>query len=288
MKKSSSAINCPLCNQPVEEIFLSLDRPVFPFPVDSQEKESMHGRDFHLEDIVLDYYYCQSCALLFSSLIHDERFLRSLDYLYSVHYKNFVTRFESSSEAKPIRHLMDLLSGSIRSMSCGKDCNILEIGCFDGYILYKLKEEGYANSLGVEPNGCASREAKKHGMEVISDFFPPKEKLHRLFDVIFSRFVIEHVVDLKGFLEEMVERSSPDGMIAVEMPNPYHFIAQGNPNLFYPAHTLIPTDLTLANYFSARGFEYVYSKVTENKEGIQALFSKKRLGEEWTKSEEAI
>ena len=101
----------------------------------------------------------------------------------------------------------------------GKHGKILEIGCAKGYFLTKAKNRGY-QVYGVELNEKNCQIARKSLGDTIynSDLF----NIHfenEMFDVIYMRDVIEHIPNLKPFLQELARIAKPGSQLFIETHN---------------------------------------------------------------------
>jgi 2-polyprenyl-3-methyl-5-hydroxy-6-metoxy-1,4-benzoquinol methylase len=107
----------------------------------------------------------------------------------------------------------------ISSRFVKKDDKVLEIGCARGGYLKKLAKEG-AIAEGLEMNSDALAEAKKSGLAVFPDSietFSQKKKLY--YDVVASFQVLEHVPEVKSFLDASLTVLKPGGLMVISVPN---------------------------------------------------------------------
>lgn len=94
---------------------------------------------------------------------------------------------------------------------------ILEIGCFDGYLLKKLQDLGY-EVVGCDP--CQGAEIGiKEGVPIKREFFKPDLFPNTSFDLVIMRHLIEHIKDPTKFLKIIRSIIRPDGLVAIETPN---------------------------------------------------------------------
>ena len=97
-------------------------------------------------------------------------------------------------------------------------CDILEIGCSSGFMLDAFKENGF-KCIGIEPSGVFSDFLSQSGhnhYRSISELL--EEKPRKKFDLIVHFFVLEHISDTRGFLEEQLDLLKPAGTIIAEVP----------------------------------------------------------------------
>jgi SAM-dependent methyltransferase len=100
---------------------------------------------------------------------------------------------------------------------------VLDFGCYDGYLLRKLRERNHIEGIGVDIAPAAVELAKKlsdlDGLEfVVSDGLPLPFPTAS-FDVVVCSEVLEHVPDLEGVLNEVARVIAPGGRLYATMPN---------------------------------------------------------------------
>ena len=113
---------------------------------------------------------------------------------------------------------------TIESVIKKKNKKILDIGCGPGFFLQRAKEKGW-NVLGIEPSSKAAKYAKDKGIPIIESTFESflltnKEK----FDVIHSKFFLEHVPNPKNICKECYDLLNPNGVICFEVPNDFNIL----------------------------------------------------------------
>lgn len=123
---------------------------------------------------------------------------------------------------------------------------VLEVGCAKGDFLLRVKENIGVSVTGLELNEKAIEEAKRNGLKVSNDtiqdysFKHPKE-----FDVVCSFQVLEHVVDVKSFIEGKINCLRSGGYLVIAVPNNSSFIKyERNGPLNCPPHHMGLWDYT--------------------------------------------
>ena len=121
--------------------------------------------------------------------------------------------------------------------------SVLEIGCFDGYVLHKLQKIGF-DVTGCDPSIGADI-GKQFGVNIKkqmfnSDYFYSQ---NIFFDIVISRHFIEHVVDPKTLVDDMKKVLKPEGLLIIETPNVNYYIKHGIMDVF-PTHPGIFFSLT--------------------------------------------
>lgn len=115
--------------------------------------------------------------------------------------------------------------------------NVLEIGSGKGVFLEKLKVKN-VNAEGIEHNEgaikiCLSKNLNVHGSSII-ELLPAKAGT---FDFICMFQTLEHVSDVRGFLNSLLQLLKPNGRLIFSVPNMDSFIGQLNDDCFnMPPH----------------------------------------------------
>ncbi|MDD2680366.1 MAG: methyltransferase domain-containing protein, partial [Candidatus Omnitrophica bacterium] len=136
-------------------------------------------------------------------------------------------------------------------MGCGLPRGkVLDIGCYDGYFLSLLKEQGYA-VRGIEPNPAGSIAEKKYGIPVIKDFFSDRYFKPESIDIIVIRNILEHMSNVNDFLKSVVTILKPGGHIFIEVPNVLSSFKEGALGCFFHQHL---------SYFSLEVLLYLLSR----------------------------
>jgi len=132
-------------------------------------------------------------------------------------YENYFT----FSQWKNQPHVERLISVTRALTGLGPQTRLLEIGCNDGSFLESLRLQGIANCFGVEPANDVYQLARAKGLNVLNSFFGTKmlDKLDGDYDVVVTRQVLEHIVDLHDFVGAITQVMKPDGMLIIEIPD---------------------------------------------------------------------
>ncbi len=127
-----------------------------------------------------------------------------------------VERFPFSLYHRPIReHAL----GVIREEGLGRELDLLNVGCGFSQILTHLPSRHRYTGVDVDPRTlevCRARfpHARFETCESYSLPFPSES-----FDVVFATEVIEHVLDTRAWLAELLRVLRPGGRLQLSTPN---------------------------------------------------------------------
>jgi 2-polyprenyl-3-methyl-5-hydroxy-6-metoxy-1,4-benzoquinol methylase len=96
---------------------------------------------------------------------------------------------------------------------------VLEIGCGAGLFLQQLAAKN-CETTGLELNHKAVNDCRKKGLNVhdeLIESFAAKKKEY--FDIVCSFQVLEHVKDVKSFIESALVTLKPGGKLIISVPN---------------------------------------------------------------------
>ena len=111
---------------------------------------------------------------------------------------------------------------------------IIEVGCGGGYLLNRLKGEGFA-VLGIDPSPVAVKAGEELGYQVVKDFYPLKTPIEKG-DVFLHYDVLEHTEDPVAFLREHKEELSDNGIICFAVPDVSGAIELGDISMVIHEH----------------------------------------------------
>lgn len=116
---------------------------------------------------------------------------------------------------------------------------VLEIGCGDGVFLKMLKNNGVQDIEAIELNEGAVADLKKDGYNIYNELiegFAPKHIGQ--YDVVCFFQVLEHIYDIKSFLDAALLTLKKGGRMLIAVPhnNPYLLRYDVNHTLNLPPH----------------------------------------------------
>ncbi len=119
-------------------------------------------------------------------------------YTYNYHYKLMLKNCKKQNP-----RILDIGSGPGLFVKCGKELNL--------------------DVLGLEPSKLAYEYSEKMGLKVVNDFFSEKiaEKYGK-FDIVYAKFVVEHLPNPREFIKNIKSALNPDGIICLIAPNDFN------------------------------------------------------------------
>ena len=242
--------NCPTGNDNCKIVNLINFKnfPYFTSPVSYANKKKIL-KNFSKNNIVcpLNVITCQKCYHCFLRKIPNQK---TMDYLYSNYY-NYPSALEGSFEPTRDNRFLSFFKKNVFSKL--KEINskkILEIGCYDGYILYNIKKSGL-NVTGCDPSKGAEI-GKKFGLNIIKQFFKPDYFTNKklFFDIIISRHFLEHTIKPKEIISNITKVMKPNGYLILEIPNIEFYLNKGLLEVFSLQHLHGFSSLSISNLLS--------------------------------------
>ena len=96
--------------------------------------------------------------------------------------------------------------------------SILDVGSGTGEVLMAARERGWTVQ-GVEPERTGAQMAIDRGLPVEIAMLEESGVPERSWDVVSAFHVVEHVPDVRAFLQTLARWARPGGHVAVEVPN---------------------------------------------------------------------
>ena len=210
---------------------------------------------------------CNSCKLVFClTIFSQDEFVKVYDELYNKansHYKyHSVVEYNMLLENKKIKvgfYRSRLLKKHVLNKKCK---SVLEIGSGVGLIgSYIRKNDDKINYLGIEIDKESFDKSQTLGLNTINDDFKVMDKIEETFDVIMLWEVLEHLQDLKSFIESAYKRLNKDGKIILSVPNYdkiHNYKNRGKDVIFQdlpPIHLNFFTQKSIVNVFQLNHFK---------------------------------
>ena len=138
----------------------------------------------------------------------------------------------------------------------------MEIGAGVGYVTRRLNELGM-KAIGIEPGRGYASHWKKHGVEIVNDFFPTAH-ISGQFDIICSYAVLEHITEPILFLKNVRDHLAPEGIAIFSVPDCTEEIKAGDPSILFHEHFSYFDAGSLARLIRLAGMK---AKVTKSQYG---------------------
>jgi SAM-dependent methyltransferase len=102
-----------------------------------------------------------------------------------------------------------------------KDVRFLDVGCGDGQFLSFLKQRGYSNLTGIEPDPARAANAGKRGLPIFASVEAARAQgaVADSIELMTVWHVLEHVRQPIPFLNKYAPLLAPNGIMLVSVPN---------------------------------------------------------------------
>lgn len=252
-----------MCHSSEKKLVLSCkDFPYVTVPLTKEDQSNLdkkYSKDkLHMN---LEYAACMKCGHCIQTQLPDFTILNDLYADYYQYPSPLEANFEPTRDNQFSAIALEYLLKNIPPSEGG---DILEVACFDGYVLKKLQKEGYTVT-GCDPSEGALI-GQKHGVNIYREFFNPNKFKSRgeLFDVIISRHFLEHVTDPQAYVSNFKKILRPNGVLIIEVPNVSYYLSNGIMEVFSPQHIQGFTGASLTRLLNADADSQVTVKKSEN------------------------
>ena len=156
----------------------------------------------------LDVLFCERCRLAQLSVVVKPEVL----------YANYA--YVTSDSETMRNHFAALVSDLISEQPAGP---VVEIGSNNGTLLKYLAENGFTNTVGIEPAENLALEANQAGVLTVNDFLNiqsakrARESCGKV-SFVLARHCFCHADDWKGFVSGLEALADQDTLIAIEVP----------------------------------------------------------------------
>ncbi len=182
--------HCPICINVGKELNINAKYYVEPFD----------------EVIELNYSFCDDCQFVFCTTPLAEHDLEQ----YYILSKRF---FEPLQRVADLQHTESQASFVLRYLSTQTELRLLEIGPFRDYFLASVLAKTGGIGYFSELNQVAVERLSQQG------YIKVNWQLQEKFDLIALRHVLEHIVDLRDFMQFISTRLNPGGIVFIEVPD---------------------------------------------------------------------
>ncbi len=152
---------------------------------------------------------------------------------------------------------------------------VLEVGCGDGHLLAILEQER-TRAIGVDASAKALEIARQHGHSVRLGYVQRGQSIEGgPFDAFVCNDVIEHVPDIKAFLQGIAHNLAPGGVGLVETPSLEKVLETRRFYDFMQDHLAYFTLETLRLAFELSGFDVLHIERNRDAENLTAIVRKR-------------
>jgi dTDP-4-dehydrorhamnose reductase/SAM-dependent methyltransferase len=178
------------------------------------------------ESIPLDIGICQDCNHIQLIQIVDPE----------IQYTNYL--YVSSTSETMTNHLKNSVIHFTNELNISKNDNILEIGANDGVCINHLLDNGYKNTIGIDP---AKNINQRHNLPIICDFFGSKifddlKKKYNCFKLIYAFHCCAHIEDLDDVFETIYKLLEDEGTFIMEVGYFYEVFKNRSFDTIYHEH----------------------------------------------------
>lgn len=190
-------MNCVLCGQ-------SNNHPV----IENIKNPRTVGKELY------NYLTCKNCDLW---MLDPYPTQAELNQIYTEAYQLYEN--EDTTLATRIMNKLSRPREEIVTQHLKPNAKVLDVGCGNGTFLQSLQTQGY-NVFGTEWSASAAKSAQsKVGSERITVGDITTASQHQPYDLITLWHVLEHNLDPKALITQIVELLAPQGILVIEVPN---------------------------------------------------------------------
>lgn len=262
---SIPSVTCPACG--AADCGPTMDYRAFPaflFPM----AEEIAGV---IESQNLSLHLCAGCGHLFQA----EGDPALLSQIYGRYYANYpYDGDEAMNQAyrRPFHLFFDLM---LDTHAVGPAPRLLEIGCSRPGNMLPFAEKGY-DCVGIDPSPLAEGADVPEGIRIVSGYYE-ETPLEGKFDIVVSRFNLEHITDLSAHLIKMSQDLREGGRIIVQVPNVAYYLENLQPLFVAHEHIHYFSQHSLVRLFERHGFATV-ACYSAGQPSVLACFEKRAPG----------
>lgn len=199
-----------------------------PCPVCNKEDVSsyIHSKDFSLTKDNFDIIECAFCTLKYTHPIPSkDQIAPYYDFPEYISHTDVKKGWMNQLYHRVRKYTLQQKTNWVQGLFTGHKGQLLEVGAGTGAFAHAMKEKGW-NVTALEPDAASRQRAMDtYGIELL-----PIEKLYDLpagkFDVITLWHVLEHVHDLKQYIQAFEQLLKPNGRLIIAVPNYTSYDAQ--------------------------------------------------------------
>lgn len=229
---------CPACGSSQVSPFLHYDSfPAIIFPVEVENSMTVKSRP-------LSANYCKVCQHIYTDKI-DDIFIKSIydNYYYLYPYEDLESM--NDSYRMPFENTIETL------VDLNKCSTLLEIGT-DSVVQLKYFIDKGISCTAINPHAKA-----RDNVRFIDGYYSQDELIDK-FDLIISRFNLEHIIDPTSYLSSVKQNSFDHTVVVFQVPNVEYFIKNGMLNILAHEHLQYFNVLSIQHMLTRNGFSIIY------------------------------
>jgi 2-polyprenyl-3-methyl-5-hydroxy-6-metoxy-1,4-benzoquinol methylase len=215
---------CALCaDHSLEPLMVAKDYPAFLVPLPDALARSVQRAD-------LPVLTCRACGHV-QQAQPDAELQRAIYETYYSHYQVDTSEALIPHYRDPFRRFFGETFGETEA----NRRRLLEIGCSSGANVDFLRRFA-SDYTGIDASERIELARKAHpDCSFIKGYFPQALPAGR-FDIVVSQFNLEHIGDVRAFLDACGRHVADDGMLVVQVPDIDEFDRNGQPNFLAHEH----------------------------------------------------
>lgn len=241
--------NCNVCNRDDISPFLHLrELPLILRPLSTEVKQNLKENNNIPATMPLKMGICGNCGHMILQCRPTDDILNNI-------YENLYVAYPSGLDLGfATTDADDFLSDFRQHIGneLPKGSRILEIGCYDGYILSHLSRNGF-DVVGCDPSEGADI-GRKRGIPIIREFYSPDLFPRNHFNSVISRHIIEHINYPVNFVRSIRGIVVQSGNVIIETPNGGYHLQHGSLDPFHFEHLSVFTPASLTACIRKAGF----------------------------------
>lgn len=189
----------------------------------TQKNNVIFENEISTKDIIR--LYQEQIKINISKIFADQetiKIYKCLDTGYRFYYPFSISgddKFYQELEKLPWYYSKDKWEHSIALKYINNMDKVLEIGCAKGSFLKDIKNKG-AQAEGLELNTSALASCKRENLSVYPDSIEDFSKTkHQHYDIVCNFQVLEHISNIKSFLNSSLDALRPGGLMIISVPN---------------------------------------------------------------------
>jgi len=249
MMSFAEVSSCNVCGN--NEISTILEMPEYPLilrPLPEDKIQKLAKKSIP-KSVPLRFGICNACSHMILLLKPSDAVLKLI---YDICYETFVPQLTQNLGTTFADHFVDHFEKELDFKNGSGKLKVLEVGCFDGYLLSRLAEKGF-EVCGCDPSEGAEIGLKR-GLNIIRDYYSPDLFPSGTFDALVNRHVIEHLEPPSDFIASFKKVLEPNGKVFIETPNGGFFLEHGLLDPFHPEHLSVFTPASLVYAMEGAGF----------------------------------